>query len=35
LTGTVSYDCNLDGANDTTGSVGQVDCGVLFGPAKP
>jgi hypothetical protein len=31
LNGTVSYDCNLDNANDTTGSVAPIDCGLLFG----
>jgi hypothetical protein len=26
LEGSVSYDCNLDNANDATGSVGRFDC---------
>ena len=32
LNGTVSYDCNLDNANDTTGSVALVDCAALLAP---
>jgi hypothetical protein len=34
LNGTVSYDCNLDNANDTTGSIALIDCDELF-PVKP
>jgi hypothetical protein len=30
--GTVSYDCNLDNANDTTGSVTRTDCTTFVGP---
>jgi hypothetical protein len=30
LNGTVSYDCNLDNANDTTGSVSLIDCATLL-----
>jgi hypothetical protein len=29
LQGTVSYDCNLDGAADTTASVAPIDCDAL------
>jgi hypothetical protein len=31
LNGQVSYDCNLDNVNDTTGSVTLVDCDTFFG----
>lgn len=30
--GTVSYDCNLDDVNDTTGSVTRTDCELFVGP---
>lgn len=34
LNGTVSYDCNLDNANDTVGTVEVIDCEtLLFAPA--
>jgi len=32
LSGSVSYDCNLDSANDTTGSVASIDCETLLAP---
>lgn len=32
LSGTVSYDCNLDNVNDTVGNVEVVDCEFLLGP---